>query len=104
MRLARAWLHKQLRLLEEQRLDEALVLGDSLEALLGELELREARPAPGGLPASSPASGLAAECATLNAAILPYLLREQGLLGREILELQVDRELSRLRSAASALV
>jgi hypothetical protein len=102
MRLARARLFKQLRLLEEQRLDEALELGDALEALLAELEVREVRTASSGRPASDLAADLAAQCAPLNAAVLPYLLREQGLLGRELLELEVDRELSRLRSTGLA--
>lgn len=100
MRLARAWLHKQLRLLQEQRLDEALALGDRLEVLLGELEIRETPSQPSGRPASLPPSSLAAQCAALNAAVRPYLLREQGLLGRELLELEVERELGRLRGAA----
>jgi hypothetical protein len=103
LRLARAWLYRQLRLLEEQRLDEALALGAQLEGLLGELEIREVRPAPAGSSAAALSADLAAECAALNEAILPYLLREQGLLGRELLELEVDRELSRLRVVGAAL-
>ncbi|MBX7058945.1 MAG: hypothetical protein K1X75_12835 [Leptospirales bacterium] len=93
LRLLRARLARQFRLAQMGHLEEAAALNVSLAQSRRQLEEREGQK---GAPDPREAR-LQEQCQTLNLAILPLLRHEQRLLEREIVELQVERELRRLK-------
>lgn len=90
LRLLRRRLFRQWRFARDGHLEEAAALADSLAATLAQLE---------ELPPESETltAGIYAQCLALNQAVGDLLQRESRLLGREIVESQLERELRRLR-------
>ena len=92
LRLLRRRLDRQLRLLREERLPEALDLEPQLQAMFDEVQQL-------GLDQverHSVRDTLRRQCAELTEQIQPYFQQEQRLLSREWVALQVDSELRRL--------
>ncbi len=92
LRLLRRRLDRQLRLLREERLPEALDLEPQLQAMFDELQQLDLASA----ERSPLQATLRRQCAELTDRIQPYFQQEHRLLSREWVALQVDSELRRL--------
>ena len=96
LRWLRRRLHRQLSLLRQERIDEALAWSPSIAE---NFERLRAFPR-NEWPASC--ARLLRDCADLSDQIQPLLEKESRLLSREWLELEVERELARLSSDSSS--